>query len=93
MVVQNPRSRRRGARPFVTGPKARPQCAKNCKAGLRAGAIAALKAFSSEVGTGSRKENAIKKKEKHFQAKWAPVRVKKMRSRKKRSIFKRSGHR
>jgi hypothetical protein len=33
------------------------------RAGLRAGAIAALKAFSSEVGTGSRKENAKKQRE------------------------------
>ncbi|MGE3147820.1 MAG: hypothetical protein AB7K04_02025 [Pseudorhodoplanes sp.] len=35
-------------------------------------------AFSSEVGTGSREENATSER-KRFQAKWAPVRVKKMR--------------
>jgi hypothetical protein len=36
-------------------------------------------AFSSEVGTGSRQENAISGDPSHFQAKWAPVRVRKMR--------------
>ncbi|MCA3632705.1 MAG: hypothetical protein INF16_07935 [Methylobacterium sp.] len=30
-------------------------------------------AFSSEVGTGSRKENAIKKREGHFPTRWIPV--------------------
>jgi hypothetical protein len=39
-------------------------------------------AFSSEVGTGSREENASNKK--RFQAKWVPVRVKKTRRTKKR---------
>jgi hypothetical protein len=30
------------------------------------------RAFSSEVGTGSREENAIKQREKHFRAKHVP---------------------
>ncbi|MCE2932087.1 MAG: hypothetical protein LW833_03895, partial [Hyphomicrobiales bacterium] len=42
------------------------------------------RAFSSEVGTGSRQENAKKEREKHFQAKWFPVRVKKIRKKREK---------
>jgi hypothetical protein len=41
------------------------------------------RAFSSEVDTGSREENASKQKVERFQAKWIPVRVKKTRQNKK----------
>ncbi|MGY2921782.1 MULTISPECIES: hypothetical protein [Bradyrhizobium] len=40
-------------------------------------------AFSSEVGSGSRQENATKQKLERFQAKWAAVRVKKTRPNKR----------
>jgi hypothetical protein len=43
------------------------------------------KAFSSEVGTGSREENASKRQS-VFQAKWRPVRVKKNAS-KRQGVF------
>ncbi|MCA3626361.1 MAG: hypothetical protein IOC49_03890 [Methylobacterium sp.] len=36
--------------------------------------------------SGSREENATRQTKKHFQAEWFPVRVKKMRSRKKRAF-------
>jgi hypothetical protein len=38
-----------------------------------------LGAFSSEVDTGSREENASNKNPERFRAKWTPVRVRKMR--------------
>jgi hypothetical protein len=36
-----------------------------------------IRAFSSEVDTGSREENASKQERERFPAKWIPVRVKK----------------
>jgi hypothetical protein len=53
----------------------------------------AMAIWRFRVKRGSREENASKQGEERFRAKWVPVRVKKARQNKEKSVFERSGYR